>query len=292
MEKNNSVKVYFEASVLGLLRALVGLPFEHPFDSIKSRMQAEISRKTSFLSMAKEIYRTQGIFNGFYAGFIPGAVRNLVKQIYRWPLMLVLPTFYNSVYSPEIKNKYPSIAKISTGLTIAVVDTFVICPFERLKVYLQTKRSDISLKMFFRQNKANLFNSLFRGLSSLFYRQMISWVSFLYTDYKFKDLARAYLRIEKNIPLDGKTLFLTSVTIGITNVFVVMPLDMTKTLYQQHNEEFANKKLTETLKIVYKKTGFKGFYYGWQPRLIQYIIQSFFTVTALEKMEHRIRNSV
>jgi len=241
--------------------------------------------------MANEIYRTQGIFKGFYAGFIPGAVRGIVKQIYRWPLMLILPNFYNSIYSVEIKKKYPSIAKVTTGLTLAVVDTFVICPFERLKVYLQTKRRDISLKTFYKENKVNLFNSLFRGLSSLFLRQMTSWVSFLYSDYKFKDLARSYLQVDKNTPLDSRTLFLTSITIGITNVFIVMPLDMTKTLYQQHNEEFANKKLRETMKIVYKKTGVKGFYYGWQPRLIQYIIQSFFTVTALEKMEHKIKNS-
>jgi len=241
--------------------------------------------------MAKEIYKTQGIFKGFYAGFIPGAIRGVIKQIYRWPLMLVLPKVYASIYSQELQKEYPSIAKISTGMTLAAIDTFIVCPFERLKVCLQTKRTDLSLINFFKDSNKNLFNSLFRGLNSLFYRQMISWVSFLYTDYKFKEIARAYKGIDKNTQLDNQTLLITSTLVGISNVLIVMPFDMTKTLYQQHSEEFVNKKFTETLRVVYNKTGLKGFYYGWQPRMIQYIIQSIFTVTALEKMEHRVRNS-
>jgi len=283
-------KIYFEASAVGLMRAVAGLPLEHPFDSIKSRMQAEINRKTTFLDMTKEIYKTQGVTKGFYAGFIPSALRGIVKQMYRWPLMLVLPRVYSSVYSDSVKNKYPSIMKISTGLTLAAVDTFIVCPFERLKVCLQTKQTDLNLRNFFHQK--DLVKSLFRGLHSLFYRQMISWVSFLYTDFKFKEIARNMKGIGKDDPLDNNTLFLTSILVGIANVFVVMPFDMTKTLYQQHSEEFVNKKFTETVKVVYNKTGLKGFYYGWQPRMIQYIIQSAFTVTALEKMEQKIKQSV
>lgn len=284
-------KVYAEASVVGLVRAVAGLPLEHPFDSVKSRMQAEINRKISFVDMTKEIYKTQGVFKGFYAGFIPNAMRGIVKQVYRWPLMLVLPRFYASIISQELQQKYSSISKISTGLTLAAIDTFIVCPFERLKVCLQTKTNDLSLRNFLKEKNQQLLRSLFRGLNSLFYRQMVSWVSFLYTDYKFKEYARAYKGIDKNTPLDNQTLFITSIFVGITNVLVVMPFDMTKTLYQQHSDEFVNRKLSDTLKIVYSKSGFKGFYSGWQPRMIQYIIQSIFTVTALEKMEHKIKST-
>lgn len=241
--------------------------------------------------MTKEIYRTQGVIKGLYAGFIPSALRGVVKQVYRWPLMLVLPKMYSTLYPESIQKKYPSINKITTGLSLAAIDTFIVCPFERLKVVLQTKHSDVSLKKFFSQENSALGKSLFRGLNSMFYRQMISWVSFLYSDYKFKEIARKWKGIGPNDALDNHTLFTTSVLVGIANVLVVMPFDMTKTLYQQHSEEFANKKFTETIRTVYNKAGFRGFYYGWQPRMIQYIIQSVFTVTALEKMEHKIKNS-
>jgi len=209
--------------------------------------------------MAKEIYKTQGVRKGFYAGFIPGAIRGVVKQIYRWPLMLVLPKIYTSIYPKEIQKKYPSIAKISTGLTLAAIDTFIVCPFERLKVCLQTKRSDLSLINFFRETNTSVLKSLFRGLNSLFYRQMISWVSFLYTDFKFKEIARKYKGIDNNTPLDNQTLLITSTLVGIANVFVVMPFDMTKTLYQQHSEEFVNKRFSETLKWFIIEQALKDF---------------------------------
>jgi hypothetical protein len=290
MDRNKGSKIYLEASAIGVLRTIAGLPLEHPFDSVKSRMQAEINRKVGFFQMSKEIYKTQGITKGFYAGFIPSAFRGVIKQVYRWPLMLVLPRAYSSIIPGQLQKDYPSIAKITTGLTLAAIDTFIICPFERLKVCLQTKKNDLSLRNFFRQSDQNMFQSLFRGLNSLFYRQMTSWVSFLYTDYKFKEIAREMKGLGKNDPLDNRTLFTTSLFVGITNVLVVMPFDMTKTLYQQHSDEFVNKKFLDTLKVVYKRTGFKGFYYGWQPRMIQYMIQSVFTVTALEKMEQKLKN--
>ena len=241
--------------------------------------------------MTKEIYNTHGLRKGFYAGFFPSAARGVLKQIYRWPLMLVLPKIYDTAYSDSLKKAYPAISKISTGLTLAAIDTFIVCPFERLKVCLQTKQSDLSLKQYFRQSEQGIIKSLFRGLNSLFYRQMISWVSFLYSDHKFKEIARKAKGTDKNQPLDNQTLLLTSVLVGIVNVLIVMPFDMTKTLYQQHSEEFVNKKFSETVRTVYKKAGLKAFYYGWQPRMVQYIIQSVFTVTALEKMEHKINST-
>jgi len=69
MERNKGAKIYFEASAIGLFRAvagyiflfnfffnLKGMPLEHPFDSIKSRMQSEINRKVSFLGVSSLIF--------------------------------------------------------------------------------------------------------------------------------------------------------------------------------------------------------------------------------------------
>ena len=41
--------------------------------------------------------------------------------------------------------------------------------------------------------------------------------------------------------------------------------------------------------MVYKTRGFGGFYIGWQPKMIQYIIQSVFTVSILDKLENKIQ---
>jgi len=92
--------------------------------------------------------------------------------------MLWLPQSYNKLLPDSLKLKYPSLAKITTGATLAAIDTFIICPLERLKVCLQTKNNDLGMRKFFLENNNQTAKSLFRGLESLFYRQMLSWVSF------------------------------------------------------------------------------------------------------------------
>lgn len=43
---SNGLVVLLKASYMGAARAVVGLPFEHPFDAIKTNMQA-LSKETS-----------------------------------------------------------------------------------------------------------------------------------------------------------------------------------------------------------------------------------------------------
>jgi hypothetical protein len=287
---NRNSKIYAEASAVGVARTLAGLPLEHPFDSIKSRLQTEMHRKVSFVQMTKEIYSTYGFRNGFYAGFLPSAARGIIKQVYRWPLMLWLPQVYSKIYPDSLKTKYPSIAKLSTGFTLAAIDTFIICPLERLKVCLQTKNCDLGVGKFFMENQKETAKSLFRGLESLFYRQMFSWVSFLYADFKFKRMAREWNGLSPTDSLDSTSLFTVSLLVGFSNVMVVMPLDTIKTLYQQHSGEFAQSKIRETVRVIRERGGLKAFYHGWQPRLIQFLIQAVFTVTALERLEEKLRD--
>jgi len=54
------------------------------------------------------------------------------------------------------------------------------------------------------------------------------------------------------------------------------------------NEEFLQTSFLDTSKIIYKTHGLRGLYIGWQARLIQYVIQTFFTSALLEYLEHRV----
>ena len=115
---------------------LFGLPIEHPFDVVKTRYQAN-PEEGSIRSVANKIYSTNGL-KGFYSGAVPNAMRLAGKQMYRWPMMLGFPPFFKETLPKDFRTKYPSSIKIATGLTIASLETFVICPLERLKVYLMT----------------------------------------------------------------------------------------------------------------------------------------------------------
>ena len=74
----------------GLARTLVGFPIEHPLDSIKTQWQAKPHFRHE-LAIARDIYGRKGIAQGFYAGSIPNLTRCIMKNIYRYPLMIGLP---------------------------------------------------------------------------------------------------------------------------------------------------------------------------------------------------------
>jgi hypothetical protein len=95
----------------------------------------------------REIYKTKG-YRGFYAGALPNGVRCLLKNSYRYPLMVGLPRFYNSNL-PEAIRENKNLLRLLTGASIALVEATLTCPIERLKVYFMTTPDKVSYRQFF-----------------------------------------------------------------------------------------------------------------------------------------------
>jgi hypothetical protein len=74
---------------------------------------------------------------------MPNLGRILVKNAYRYPLMIGLPNFYKKVL-PEKVNNNKVLQKLLTGSSIAIIESFIICPFERMKTYFMTVNYDQS----------------------------------------------------------------------------------------------------------------------------------------------------
>ena len=92
----------------------------------------------------KEIYSTKG-FKGFYAGSLPNFTRCIMKNSYRYPLLVGLPSFYKN-HLPESIREKKIFLKLMTGTSIALVEAFITCPVERLKVYFMTNVDNISYR--------------------------------------------------------------------------------------------------------------------------------------------------
>ncbi len=118
--------------------------------------------------MIREIYKSKGL-KGFYAGSIPNLTRSLVKNSYRYPLMVGLPNFYKQ-HLPDSIKEHRSLLKLLTGCSIAYIEAIITCPIERLKVYFMTTEEKISYRQFFTNYKQSLFKELFRGFGPLFVR--------------------------------------------------------------------------------------------------------------------------
>ena len=94
--QKSKLSLYLGSSIVGLARTTIGFPFEHPLDSIKTQWQAKPYMKHE-LAIAKDIYARKGVLQGFYAGSVPNLTRCLLKNTYRYPLMVGLPNFYKQV---------------------------------------------------------------------------------------------------------------------------------------------------------------------------------------------------
>ncbi len=74
---------------------------------------------------------------GFYAGSLPNLTRVMLKNIYKYPLMVGLPRFYNQNL-PQSMREHKWLQKLLTGCSIALTEACITCPVERVKVYFMT----------------------------------------------------------------------------------------------------------------------------------------------------------
>ncbi len=75
---------------------------------------------------------------------------------------------------------------------MAVIETLIICPLERLKVWMMTSEKKIKIRHYFNIN----IKSLFSGLLPVFTKQIVSWVTFLASQEYLKDLV--YIKFKGN----------------------------------------------------------------------------------------------
>ncbi len=242
----NSKKIDFYINVVstGVTRGGISLLIEHPLESVKTQWQDQSekvrnnTKSSSCRDILRSIYKEKGM-NGFYRGFIPNLVRVSFKQVYRWPLMVFFPNFYEKKLPKVLKEKYKAIPKLLTGLTIANLEIFVITPLDRLKIYFMTSKFKEGVTaggssnfttintnstlprskflFFIRSLQHGFITEFFRGLEATFWRSNASWVSFLYLEYKFKAFAKVFLGKEN---LGLIELFIVSIFVGVGNLLI------------------------------------------------------------------------
>lgn len=234
----------------------------------------------------KEIYSTKGV-KGFYAGALPNMYRCLLKNTYRYPLMVGLPTFYNQNLPGKIKEN-KQFLRLLTGGSIALVEATLTCPVERIKVYSMTTNNHITYRQFFKNNKGKLRKELFRGFTPLFVRQAVAWSVFLQTDLFVKQTLRRVYGISDKESIPAKLLMPGSLCVALVNTAIVMPLDCVKT----HMEKVdPTSTYFNTFRTIYRQGGgVYGFFTGYRLRFILHFTNALFAVNFLEKLESIARN--
>lgn len=92
------------------------------------------------IETTKMIYNQHGIA-GFYKGYVPNTLRVIYKQLYRFPLMIYLPQLSaENIKLFKDENKNASAGKFISGVSLGLIDVFLVNPLERLKVWLMTNK--------------------------------------------------------------------------------------------------------------------------------------------------------
>jgi hypothetical protein len=115
-------KTFLSISMVGAVRAISGLPIEHPFETLKTWMQSENQTPSQ---AARSIYQAKHL-KGFYSGFWVNCLRAVSKAAYRWPLTV----YIISKFRKECKQKGWGIgmAGAGAGIVTATLESIILCP--------------------------------------------------------------------------------------------------------------------------------------------------------------------
>ena len=136
-------KEFCYASMCGFLFGGTNTVVGHPFDTIKTKMQAQTGNmglKQGYIDTVKSVMRHEGPI-GFYRGFYPPFVGSI---LYRSTQFSVFEAFYTRWESDKAMRKEIPYTfglewrTLCSGIMAGSARTLVECPFEYAKVKGQT----------------------------------------------------------------------------------------------------------------------------------------------------------
>lgn len=224
----------------GYIAGMAGIVTSHPFDTIKTNIQ-------------KKQVVNYGIRNLYKGVAAPLFGVGLEKAI-------VFGTY-------ETSKKYTNSDFISGGLA-GLTASFVVTPFERIKILLQTNQT-IEKQMLNQK-------FLFQGLSATFYRETPGFAIYFSTYNYLKNKMQQYQQHQQCFQSNKKKeeirpieSFLIGAFSGCASWIFIYPQDRIKTHLQACKERQLGFK--EGFKEVLNDGGYRGFYRGFHYALMRAI---------------------
>jgi solute carrier family 25 oxoglutarate transporter 11 len=202
----------------------------HPFDVVKSRLQATEGKTPNPFRVVAEVNRTEG-FGALYNGLSAGIMRQCTYTCLRVGLFNNLMQYFKD------KEQHWWNGKVSCGIFAGAVGAGLVCPVEVSLVRMQV---DGKLPVEQRRNYNHVFDAIYRilkeegvaggwrGVGPTMSRAIVITVSQLGTNEEVKD------RLSKDYGMKGFQLVVTSAMIASVVVCVASnPLDTAKVRMQQ-----------------------------------------------------------
>ena len=202
----------------GCLAGMFGIALSHPIDTLKTAKQSGVKITYNLMNLYKGIFPPL-VGVGLEKALVFGTYQYLRKQNVNVPI---------------------------SGAISGFVATFVVTPYERLKILKQTsqhiKKIDLS--------------QLYKGFSATFTREVPGFAIYFST-YEYLKKRNIDNNTSKLSPLLS---FLFGGISGSMAWLFIYPQDRIKTIIQSTND---NKKISVIIKNTFKNGGIKSFYSGF-----------------------------
>lgn len=238
----------------GWIAGISAVVISHPFDTYKTHIQ---ENKIMPNYKLRTLYRGLSaplLGVGFEKAVVFGVYESSITHTRKW---------CNSIWGDNISAFVASNA-LSGGLS-GMCASFIVTPFERIKILLQTASTTNSITVSTTGPSVPNIRSIFQGLSATFYRETpgfaIYFSTYNYLKYKYEQNNKKKLGLVNSFIYGGIA--------GSTSWLFIYPQDRIKTKIQALKD--TNMSFNQGFNEIIKKEGVKGLYKGFSYALLRAI---------------------
>ncbi|RHZ84094.1 hypothetical protein Glove_85g80 [Diversispora epigaea] len=267
-----SGKYYLTCAFGGVLACGITHTFVTPLDLVKCRRQVNPNiYKGNFDGWGK-IYRGSG-FGGLYTGWVPTFIGYSFQGAAKYGFYELFKKTYSDLAGEENAHKYRTGLYLAASASAEVLADIALCPWEALKVRMQTSTEPFAkstVEGFNKILKNESISGFYKGLTPLWARQvpytMMKFASFEKTvEYIYKNLGKPKESYNKLEQLGVS--FLGGYIAGVFCAIVSHPADTLVSKLNNVKKAEGESTLALSSKIV-KELGFTGIWRGLGTRVI------------------------
>ncbi|CAH6718233.1 mitochondrial 2-oxodicarboxylate carrier 1 [[Candida] jaroonii] len=234
----------------------------YPLDVVKTRQQLDTTGSyTGTVQTFKKIIKDEG-FSRLYKGITSPILMEAPKRATKFAANDEWGKFYRSLFDVP---KMTQPLAVLTGATAGATESFVVVPFELIKIRLQDKSSkfngmlDVSKHII----KTNGIFGLYKGLESTLWRHVAWNAGYFGLIFQVKELMPQPKNSTEKTLID-----LTSGAIGGTfGTMLNTPFDVVKSRIQAGDIKY--KWTVPSLFVIGKEEGFSALYKGFLPKVLR-----------------------
>ncbi|CAF0913055.1 unnamed protein product [Adineta steineri] len=237
----------------------------YPLDVIKTRSQLSTGKNMGIIASFNNIVQHEGV-GRLYRGIIPPILMEAPKRATKFAANDMWGQFYRKLFDVEKTNQSLSIL---TGASAGAMESFVIVPFELVKIRLQDKKSahlylgtmDCVKKIVKQEGAVALYN----GLEATMMRN-ITWNAGYFG---------VIFRVKAHLPEKPEILnnFIAGAIGGCVGTMLNTPFDVVKSRIQNSSRTSSSSSKYNwsipSLFIVAREEGFWALYKGFVPKVLR-----------------------